>query len=322
MKKLGLLAGAALLLGAQAVCAQTTLKVAIPQKGLWDTSFVDFGVKEGFFQKQGLDVQQVFTQGGAQTMQAVISGSVDIAMATGVLAIIGAYSKGAPVRFISAEMTGAPDIYWMVKGDSPYKSLKDIEGKDIGFSEVGSSSNLILLALLTQFGVKAHPVPVGSPPNSLTEVMSGQIPASWSAVPLNLAAVNAGTLRIIARGTDVKAFQHETIRANFANLAALQGKKDAMDKFNQVYLQCIDFAYTDPKAIDYLAEGAHVSHEVAAQTVHDFIGREYVQPYKVEGLDISLQQAHDYKFTAKLLTPDDVKPLLDYMIKPPATAAK
>lgn len=321
MKKLSLLAAAAaaVVLGAQAVQAQTTtLKIAIPQKGLWDTSFVDFGVKQGFFQKAGLNIQQVYTQGGAQTLQAVLSGSVDIAMATGTLAIIGAFSKGAPVRIISAEMTGAPDIYWMVKGDSPYHTLNDLQGKDIGYSEAGSSSNLVLLALLTQFKVQAHSVPVGSPPNSLTEVMSGQIPASWSAVPLNLAVINEGMLRIIARGSQATVFQHETIRANIANQSVLQTKKDAIAKFNQVYLQCINWAYSNPKAIDYFAESTRVPRAVAEQVVKDFITKPHVQPYKVDGMDQLLQQAHDYKFTNTLLTEAQVAPLLEDIMKPAA----
>ena len=33
------------------------------------------------------------------------------------------------MRIISAETTGAADLYWYVKADSPIKSLKDTEGK-------------------------------------------------------------------------------------------------------------------------------------------------------------------------------------------------
>ena len=83
--------------------ADDSLKVVIPQKGNWDTSIVDFGIKQGFFKAEGLDVEEIFSQGGANTEQAVISGSADFAMATGTLGIISAYVKGAPIRIISAE---------------------------------------------------------------------------------------------------------------------------------------------------------------------------------------------------------------------------
>jgi len=86
-----LAAGAALAFAASAQAE--TLKVVIPQKGLWDTSMVDFGVKQGFFKAEGLDIQTIYSQGGANTEQAVISGSADMAMATGFLGIISAYVK-------------------------------------------------------------------------------------------------------------------------------------------------------------------------------------------------------------------------------------
>ena len=43
----------------------------------------------------------VYTQGAGETQQAVISGSVDIGIAAGVMGVLSAYSKGAPVRIIS-----------------------------------------------------------------------------------------------------------------------------------------------------------------------------------------------------------------------------
>src|ERR1051325_6575236 len=54
--------------------------------------------------------------------------------------LLDAYSKGAPVRVISAETTGAKDLYWYVKADSPIKSLKDTDGKILAYSTNGSRS--------------------------------------------------------------------------------------------------------------------------------------------------------------------------------------
>ena len=82
MKKLSLLAAAAFAFLAQSATAET-LKVAVPQKGNWDTGFVDYAIRQGFFKPEGLDVETIYTQGGSQTIQAVVSGSVDIAVGTG-----------------------------------------------------------------------------------------------------------------------------------------------------------------------------------------------------------------------------------------------
>src|SRR5439155_14817590 len=94
------------------------LKVAISQRGFWDSSFLEFAQKEGFLKEANLDVEFFYTEGGGQTLQVVTSGSVDVAMSNGLLGTVGAFSKGAPIRAISAQMTGAHELFWYVKSDS------------------------------------------------------------------------------------------------------------------------------------------------------------------------------------------------------------
>ena len=313
------LAAGLLLLGQVAGAAQAeTLTVAVPQKGNWDTGFTDYGIKAGFFKKEGLDVTTVYTQGGSQTIQAVISGSVDLAVGTGILGVLGAYAKGAPVRVTAAEMTGASDLFWYVKADSPIKTMKDVAGKSIAFSEAGSSSNLVLLALLQQDGVKATTVSVGGVPNALTQVMSGQIDVGWSAVPFNLAAVNAGTLRIVGRGSDVAAFKNQTIRVNFSTAATLAAKADAMARYDRAYVKIWEWAYKQPEALKMFEEGAAITPEIAKQAITEFIPQSATQPYKIEGLDLVMKEALDFKYIPKPMTPAETAPLFAAMIKPPA----
>src|SRR5215204_2491567 len=116
-----LAAGMALYAALSPASAQDTLKLAIGQRGNWDTSISELGQQKGFFKKHGLALEIVYTQGAGETQQAVISGSVDIGVAAGIMGVLSAYSKGAPVRVIAAETTGAGDLYWYVKGDSPIK---------------------------------------------------------------------------------------------------------------------------------------------------------------------------------------------------------
>src|SRR6266480_1868124 len=172
------LASLAAVMSSAPAYAQTAdkLKVAISQRGFWDSSFLEFAQKEGFLKEANLDVEFFYTEGGGQTLQVINAGSVDVAMSNGLLGTIGAYSKGAPIRVISAQMTGAHELFWYVKADSKIRSLKDpAENKTVAFSAPGSSSNLILLALLKQAGSKAKPTATGGLPGTLTSTMTGQI---------------------------------------------------------------------------------------------------------------------------------------------------
>jgi ABC-type nitrate/sulfonate/bicarbonate transport system substrate-binding protein len=121
------------------------LKVSVPQRGQWDTAVTELGTRGGVFKKYGLDIEVLYTQGGPESHQAVISGSMDVACGGGIESVIGAYSRGAPLRIIGSEMIGSPDTYWYVPSNSPIKSLADAAGKTISYSQNGSSSHTALL---------------------------------------------------------------------------------------------------------------------------------------------------------------------------------
>jgi len=297
--------------------AAETVKVAIPQRGAWDTSFTELGVGQGFFQKQGLDIQITYTQGGASNEQAVISGSVDIAVATGFLGILAAYVKGAPVRIISPEATGAPDIFWYVKADSPIKSMKDLHGKTVSFSEPGSSSNLILLTLLREAGVTdAKTVPVGAAPNGLPQVMTGQIDASWSTPPTGLKELQANEIRIIGLGNDSPEVKNETVRVNAANLNFLQAHRAAAVGFIKAYKESVDWAYSGEPALEAYAKLSGQPLEQVKYANKTFQTRDEDQIEAIKGEDQVLAQALAAKRIPHAMTHDDIKGIYDLVLKP------
>jgi len=319
MRKSIMAALAMLIAATSASLAAEKLKVAIPQKGFWDSSWVEFGEAAGFFKEAGLEIEVFYTEGGAQTVATVVSGSVDIAMSNGILGAIGAYVKGGdatPYRIISAEMTGAHELFWWVKADSPIKSLKEADGKTIAFSSPGSSSNLILLTLLRQAQSKAKPVPTGGVPSTYTQTMTGQIDIGWSVVPFALKDVNDGKIRIVARARDATELQNQTIRANLANVNSLKTKRESIVKFMQVVQKSIDWAYTNPQAIDIFAKNMKVDRAIAKKAVDEYYPKAAMQLGEIRDLERSLKDALDYKFITSPKTPKDIAGLLDIVYKP------
>ena len=82
------------------------LKVATGGRGGWEVSVTELGLSADMFKKHGLDVKLSYTEGSGETMQAAISGAVDVALGIGPFGIMGAYARGAPVRILGATMTG------------------------------------------------------------------------------------------------------------------------------------------------------------------------------------------------------------------------
>src|SRR5271155_4074351 len=166
--------------------ADDTLKVAIPQKGAWDAGIAELGQRGGFFKKHGLNLDILYTTAGPESIQAMIGGSIDVAVASGVSAAIGTFGKGAPIRIISGEMTGAPDLYWFVPADSPIRTIADMNGKSVAFSAVGSSSHGSLLALIAQYHLTAVPTQTGNIAATMTQTMSRQVDVGFGAAPFGL----------------------------------------------------------------------------------------------------------------------------------------
>ena len=296
--------------------AAETVKVAIPQRGAWDTSFTELGIGQGFFKAEGLDVEVTYTQGGATNEQAVISGSVDIAIATGFLGILAAYVKGAPIRIVSPEATGAPDIFWYVKADSPIKSFKDLHGKTVSFSAPGSSSNLILLTLLKEAGVSdAKTIGVGAAPNGLPQVMTGQIDASWSTPPTGIKELQAKQIRIIAVGNDSAEVKNETVRVNAANLEFLKAHRQAVVGFMKAYKKSVDWAYSGEKALEAYAKLSGQSIELVKYAAEHFQNKEMDQLDEVRGEDRVLAEALAAKRIPHAMTHDDIKGVYDMVLK-------
>ena len=148
---------------AQDVAAQDKLKLAIGQRGNWDTSISEIGTRLGIFKKHNLELEMLYTQGGGETQQAVLSNSVDIGVAGGIMGALSAFSKGAPIRIIGAETTGAKDLYWYVKSDSPVKTLKDLQNHTVSFSTSGSSTHGVVNAFIKENSLKIRPTATGGP---------------------------------------------------------------------------------------------------------------------------------------------------------------
>jgi NitT/TauT family transport system substrate-binding protein len=288
--------------------AQDTLKIAIGQINNWENQAPTLGQDAGIFKKYNLVLENFGTAGAGETVQAVISGSADIGGGVGLAGAMRAFSKGAPVRVILPAFTGTSDLYWYVKADSPIKSLKDATDKNtIAYSTNGSSSNNIVLAFVEELALKAKPTATGSPPGTLTSVMSGQIDIGWAAPPFGIKEINEGKIRIIARGSDVPSLRGQTVRVLIANADALDKKKDAILRFVKGYREAVDWMYSDPAAVEMYAKKTNMAPAIIRQSIDEFQPKATMQSDELKDLNAAMQDAVKLKFLEKPLTPEQLK---------------
>ena len=311
MKHVVGLAAAAIALATLAApaAADDVVKMTIGQRGNWDTSITHLGEKAGIFKKHGLQLEMIYTSGSGETLQPVISGSVDLGLAVGTLGAMAAYSKGAPVRIIGAQATGAAD-YWYAKNPA-IKTLKDTNGHTIAFSTNGSSTHSVVRAFIDEFKLTAKPQPTGNPSATLTAVMTDQVDVGWAAPPFGLKEMEEGKIHLVARATDAALVRGQTIRVLVANADALVKRKEVIERFMKAYRESIDYLYSsNPQVMKDYAEFARVSEPLAKRVRDEFFPKSLVNPDQIHGLDTLIPEAVNLKFIPAPLTKEQVAELI------------
>src|SRR5262249_23859165 len=245
-----------------------------------------------------------------ETLQPVIAGSVDLGIAVGTLGAIAAYAKGAPVRIVGAQATGAAD-YWYAKASSPIRTLKDTNGSTIAFSTNGSSTHSVVLAFIKEFGLGAKPTATGSPSSTLTAVMTDQVDVGWASPPFGLKEMSEGKIRLIARATDAAIVRGRTIRVIVANSEALAQRADVVARFMQAYRESVDYMYGDNSQVikDY-AEFVGVPEPLARRVRDEFFPKSLIWPDEIKGLGSLMEEAVALKFVSAPLSKEQTADLV------------
>jgi NitT/TauT family transport system substrate-binding protein len=290
--------------------AAEALKIASPIRGSWEGAIPELGKQAGIFRKYGLDLDILYTQGGGETLQVVMSGSVDIGLSAGALGSLGAYGKGAPLRIIGASSTGSRETFWWVAAKSPLRSMREVDGQSIAYSTTGASSHITVLRFISEYGLKARPVATGDVPGTITQVMSGQVDVGWSVAPFVLDLLANGTARMIGRASDIAAIREQTIRVQITSAPTLAAKKDAIARYMKAYDETVDWMYSSAEAVPRYLAFSGLSEPAVRLMLKEFIPKESLQTGKVMGLGESMKDAVQFKFLSAPLSEPQLKELI------------
>jgi len=155
----------------------------------------------GYFKAEGLDLTINDFAGGAQSLRALVGGSVDV--------VSGAFEHTVNMQAKGQRLTAfvlmgrAPQI---VLGVNPktmpnFKTLADLKGKKIGVTAPGSSTNVMANFALARAGLKPTDVSfigVGASSGAVAAMRSGQIDAISNLDPMITLLQRSGDLKIVS----------------------------------------------------------------------------------------------------------------------------
>jgi NitT/TauT family transport system substrate-binding protein len=152
--------------------------------------------QEGLFKRNGLDVELIHIPSSSRAIQAILAGEIAISFMDGSNAA-QANLKGANLALV-AGATNRMVFSLMAKPE--IKSVRDLKGRKIGITRVGSSTHTAALFALGQAGLKPvdyQILPLVEVPNIFTALAAGQIDAGVVSPPTNSRARKAGFKELV-----------------------------------------------------------------------------------------------------------------------------
>jgi NitT/TauT family transport system substrate-binding protein len=132
---------------------------------------------EGYYRDEGLDVSIIPSQGTAQAVQAVESGTANIAFVD-VPSVVLARANGSKLKMVAVNYQKAPYAIFSLSTGANVTQPKQLEGLTLG-SGAGSFTPKIIQGFMTQSGLDAAKLSVSNvaPPARAAALLSGQVPA-------------------------------------------------------------------------------------------------------------------------------------------------
>ncbi|HJF15093.1 MAG TPA: ABC transporter substrate-binding protein [Enteractinococcus helveticum] len=179
-----------------------TSEITVADTAGMPSTFLEYGVEEGFFEDQGLTVNVDVSIGGAAAVPAVVSGSVQMAGSNSVSAII-AHDKGLPIQIVAAGTRAAdqPEEDFariVVPADSQIETVADLENKTVAVNTLENINDVTIKTLMDDAGADSSTVEFAEMgfPDMLPALDNNQVDAALLIEPFVSMAEQGDTVAI------------------------------------------------------------------------------------------------------------------------------
>jgi NitT/TauT family transport system substrate-binding protein len=264
--------GAVLAFGIAAAFPALAQQIAVGNFGV-SANGMPFAVAldKGYFKDEGINVTGIITSaGGGTSLRNMIAGGVPYGEVNpGV--VVAAIQQGADLRIISDNVLTVAEFVWAVKPESPIKSLADIKGKKIGFTNPRSTSQALAQMVAQKAGLQ---------PNEVELVRTGGFGEGYAAlstgmidiapIPEPLWAQYKDKLRAIVAASDILPPLSNVVGVTTSNMAAEKG--DFIRAVIRARRKAVAFMIEKPdEAGDIIAKHYNLTPEVARASVRNLV---------------------------------------------------
>jgi NitT/TauT family transport system substrate-binding protein len=218
----------------------------------------------GLFKKYGLEIKVIELAGGVYTFRATVSGSADVASASGPFSIVGK-AKGAPTKMILAN---TPKLEASMVVNKDIKTMADLKGKRIGIQEPGGFADVLARGVLRAAKIDPKDVHfVSIATEDVPALVAGQVDTAMLHVEQEIIAQQKiPTLHAIARMWEI---QPNNLYATMAVTEKLiKEKHDAVKAFVKGHIEAARLIYTDrAKVLPVIVKYTKLPSDVAGKAL-------------------------------------------------------
>jgi len=248
--------------------ANDRVRVGKSQGSAWTFLPLDIGVEQGFFAKQGIEIESAELAGDAKLQQAFTAGSIDFGLGSGPGMAFAA--KGSPVLAVAAFAGPPRNISAIVLHNSNIQNIADLKGKMIAVSTTGSLSDWLAKQMAIQEGwgqdgIRA--VPLGAIPTSIAALKTRQVDAVVLATEagFRLEEQNEGHVLVTMDRYAPNFITHVV----FAQKSVIASNPGLVTRFLRGFFDAIAFVKTHKEETSRLAERVLLHSPGLARKVHD-----------------------------------------------------
>ncbi|MBV9712688.1 MAG: ABC transporter substrate-binding protein [Ktedonobacteraceae bacterium] len=210
----------------------------------------------GYFKQEGLAVTLIDEASGQSSEDEVLAGQVDAGS--------GSYNHTIELQPKGKQMEAvvllnvAPGEAEIVsaKAASQIHSIKDLKGKNLGVTELGSGTQTLTTALLHNVGItpdQVHFVPVGAGDTFIAALQQGKIDAGMTTEPTISRILSSGTGKLLVDLRSPQSTQAALGGAYpficlFMNNSYVDNHKDIVQKLVNAYVKTLKWMHTHTAA--------------------------------------------------------------------------
>ena len=252
-------------LGMLVAAAATAENIAVGNYGS-SANGMPFAValEKGYFQQEGANVTGIIaSEGGGTSVRNAMAGVAYGEANPGAIAV--AIQQGADIKIVSDNVLTIAEFAWLVKKDSPIKTIQDLKGKKIGYTNPRSTSQALDILMLQKAGLKpadAELVKTGGFGPMVAALELGQIDCAPVTEPLW--SKSKDKFRVLITGAEAL-----PPLDNVVGMATADAMKNRGD-FIRARRRAVEFMIAHPdEAGDIVAKPFNITPEVARSAVRN-----------------------------------------------------